>query len=294
MLKDPLFHFLLLGALVFGAWSALHPPEPAENPRTIVVDRAALLTFIQYRTRTFDEREAARRLDSWAPEVVDDLVNEFIREEALYRSAAEMGLDADDYVIRQRLVQKVEYMAEGVGQDVAAPPDAELEAWYASRRDEYVEPATVTFAHVFFSRARHGNEGAKRLAVSMLRQLNEDGVTFAAAPGFGERFAYHVNYVQRSREEVLSHFGDSMATSLFGLAADATRWQGPFESPHGAHLVLLTRSEPARYPPFADLRERILRDWLAEVSRQRKDAFIADVVNGFTVVRDPGLQASSP
>lgn len=294
MIKDPLLHFLLLGALVFGVWYALHPPEPADDPRTILVDRAALLTFIQYRTRSFDEREAARRLDSWAPEVVDDLVKEFIREEALHRSATEMGLDSDDYVIRQRLVQKVEYLAEGVGEDLAAPPETELEAWYASRRDDYVEPATVTFAHVFFSGARHGGEGAKQLAASMLRKLNDDGVTFAAAPGFGDRFAYHVNYVQRSREEVVSHFGERMATSLFALAADATRWQGPFESPHGAHLVLLTRSEPARYPPFADLRERILRDWLAEASRRRKDAFIADLVQGFTIIRDPDLQASSP
>ena len=290
MLKDPLFHFALLGALVFGAWHTLHPSAPSDEPRTIVVDRDALLTFIQYRSRSFDEPAAARRLDAWPPAVVEDLVNQYIREEALHRSAIEMGLDADDYVIRQRLVQKVEYMADGVGLELATPGEAELEAWYAARRGDYLEPATVTFTHVFFSTARHGRDGALGLAVSMRNTLNRERVTFEQAPGFGERFAYHVNYVQRSREAVASHFGDALAATLFSLAPDVSLWHGPFESPLGAHVVLLTRAEPERLPALADLRETVVRDWLAEAARARKDAFIADVVAGFTVIRDPDLQ----
>ncbi len=290
MLKDPLFHFALLGALIFGAWFVLNPTEGADDHRTIVVDRDALLTFIQYRTRSFDEAEAAQKLDGWPEPIVNDLVNDFIREEALYRSAEETGLDADDYVMRQRMVQKVEFMAEGVTEAVAAPDDAVLEAWYITRKQNYTQPAIITFTHVFFSRERHGEPGASDQADKALNALNRGQVSFQAAPAHGDRFPYHVNYVDRSFDEIFSHFGEAMATQLFALSPSESTWQGPFESSRGAHVVLVTRSSAAREHDFVEVRDQVLRDWIVDATRIRKDAFIDRVLNDFTVIRSPDLQ----
>jgi len=290
VLKDPLFHFIVLGALLFGAWAVLNPAESADDPRTIVVDREALLTFIQYRTRSFDESAAAEKFDAWPEAMLEDVIQDFIREEALYRSAVEMGLDADDYVMRQRMVQKVEFMAEGVAEDVVAPDDNQLEAWYSERKQNYAQAALITFAHVFFSSERRGEASATEEATQALEALNRARVPFAAAPSWGERFPYHVNYVDRGFEEIVSHFGETMAVELFSLEPRESTWQGPFSSTRGTHLILLIRSTPAREAAFAEVRDQVLRDWLVEATRARKDAFVQRVLDGFTVVRAPDLQ----
>jgi len=290
VLKDPLFHFIVLGALLFGAWMVLNPADPADDPHTIVVDREALLTFIQYRTRSFDESAAAEKFDAWPQALVEDVIQDFVREEALYRSAVDMGLEADDYVVRQRMVQKVEFMAEGVADEVVMPADGELEAWYSERKQNYAQGSTITFAHVFFADERHGRAGALKEATKALEALNREQVPFVEAPSWGERFPYHVNYADRGFDEIVSHFGEPMATELFSLEPSESAWQGPFTSTRGSHLVLLIRSTPAREASFAEVRDQVLRDWLADATRARKDAFVQRVLDGFTVVRSPDLQ----
>jgi hypothetical protein len=288
--RDPLVHFVVFGALLFGAWALFNPQDEAADPRTIVVDRAALLTFIQYRTRSFDAEAAAHKLDNWPPEVVRDLVNDFIREEALHRSARAMGLDADDYVIRQRLVQKVEYMAEGIAGEITPPDEEVLAAWYVGRVKEYVQPETVTFTHVFVAADRHGADAARLEVDRLLQVLNRDAVPFEKATAFGDRYAYHVNYVEKGREEIVSHFGEAMAAAVFALKPDTRVWQGPLESALGFHAVLITRHAQARTPALEEVRSQVLNDWRAEAMRERRDAFVDRVIADFSIVRAPEFE----
>ena len=104
LLRDPLTHFVTVGGLVFVAFYIVGKDEIAD-PKTVVVDRAALLTFVQYRSKVF--------VDGLSEAELKTLIDDFVREEVLHREARAMGLDANDYIIRRRLVQKVEFIAKG-------------------------------------------------------------------------------------------------------------------------------------------------------------------------------------
>ena len=69
-----------------------------------MVDRDALLTFIQYRSKAFELSLAAQRLDGMTTKEREQLTRDFIREEALYREASTLGMTDNDYVIRRRTV----------------------------------------------------------------------------------------------------------------------------------------------------------------------------------------------
>jgi len=293
LLTDPLFHFILLGAALFGVWNYLHPGRADDDPNTIRVDRAALLEFIQLRMRAFDDADAQARLASFSPEALADVVSAYVREEALYRSAQALGLGADDYVIKQRLVQKMEYMAEGMAGEPAIPSDTVLCDFYQRHQEEYIEPAQISFTHVFFSASRHGEEKAAELAADALIELNLRHVPLTGATGFGERFPYQVNYVERTRDDVAGHFGPEMTDGLFKLEPNGGQWHGVYTSSFGKHLVLLTKSVSARVPEFTEVRSQVLQDFRAEQLREHKAGFIKRIIGEYRIDLDADLQPAA-
>ena len=112
ILHEPLLHFALLGAAVFAAYLALHPTA-ASDERTIVVDRGHLLNFMQNRAKAFDRPHFAEVLDTMSPSALDDLIKDYVREEAMYREAKSLKLEDRDYVARRRLVQQLEIITRG-------------------------------------------------------------------------------------------------------------------------------------------------------------------------------------
>ncbi len=83
--------------------------EAAYDSKVIDVDREALLTFVQYRSRAFQPQAAATRLDGMSEEEVERLVRDYVREEALHREALALGMDKNDYVIKRRMIQSIEF-----------------------------------------------------------------------------------------------------------------------------------------------------------------------------------------
>jgi hypothetical protein len=121
LLREPLLHFLLLGALLFAFDAALReapPPVDVIRITNAEIDRLRTQWTNQYRRPP-------------APAELHGLVHAGVREEVLYREALAMGLDEDDSVVRRRLAQKLEFLIE----DLAAarePSEAELSALRAA------------------------------------------------------------------------------------------------------------------------------------------------------------------
>ena len=99
LITEPLVHFLVLGLGLFGLFELVASDEAAFDSRVIDVDREALLTFVQYRSRAFQPEIAAARLDSMPEDELVRLINDYVREEALHRDAKSLGVDKNDYVI---------------------------------------------------------------------------------------------------------------------------------------------------------------------------------------------------
>ena len=187
--RDPLVQFLLIGGALFGAYGVLGSAPDGNESKRIVVSRDALLTFVQYRANAFQFDLFDQGLDELTLAERGVLVDEYVREEALYREALAMGLDQGDYVIRQRLIQRLDFLLES-GIETEDVGRAELVEFYTEFNADYWEPPVYTFAHVFFNAERRGDEEAREGAIQMLTELNERGVPFSGAPGLGDRPLY--------------------------------------------------------------------------------------------------------
>ncbi len=287
--RQPLVVFLLCGVGLFFLYDLVAGDEGSAQSE-IRVNRESLLTFLQYRAKRFDANWAAAYLDSLDQKALEAVIDQFVREEALYREAQLLQLARDDYIIKQRLIQKVEYIAEAVSERVAEISEDELAAYFNENREKYGIEAVMTFTHIFFDSGGRGEEEAKRLAEQQYNKLQSEPVSFDQAGRYGDRFLYHTNYVARSHDFVASHFGGPMANALFQLPADITRWRGPFRSNYGYHLVLVSESQPARMPALEEVAARVKEDLIREKKRQMTSSAIDAIVATYRVERDEQLQ----
>ncbi len=305
VLRAPLLRFLALGAAIYlavlwlgpdrnrGIGSAGGSGEDRSSARlqdrAIRVDRDALLAFVQIRTQEPSAAATAAAFDALDAEGRQLWIDRFVREEALVREARSLGLDRDDDLIRRRLVQKMEFLTEGAVRSRHAPSEEEVAAYYRDQAAALRVPASMTFAHVFVR--GHGPEARAR-AESLGASLEERGLGFVDSLPEGDRFLYNRHYVDRTLDEVRSHFGEEMAETLSRIEPDASHWQGPFESKHGWHLVLLTQREQGRLPPLAEVAARLRQDLDRERAEQALEDTLRAVVSGYRVEVDPELDSS--
>ena len=226
------------------------------------------------------------------PAELQFVIDSYVREEALYREALRLGFGEGDYVIRRRLAQNVEFMADGAASALPPLGEAALRDHFESRPEDYRQPPSLTLTHVYFDTSRRGAAQAREAAHQALARLRAESTGFNAAAGLGDAFLYHRNYVESSRADLAGHFGETMAGALFDLEPAA--WQGPLRSPYGLHLVLIATRSEGGLPAFEEVRQRVRAD--AEQARRREftAARIGEIVGAYRVTADPLLIGRSP
>jgi parvulin-like peptidyl-prolyl isomerase len=283
LIREPLVHFLAIGIGLFVLYEFVAPADTNLDSKTIVVDRNTLLTFIQFRSKAFNPEVAAERLDALSEPELELLVDDFVREEALHREALALGMDQNDYVIKQRLIQSLQFITNGFVTSAVDVTDDEVAAYYEENRDDYYVDPYVTFTHVYFSGDRNGAEQARALAEAKLEELNREGVPFAESMRHGERFLYNVNYVERTEDFIASHFGTPMAEKVFALEPDSQHWHGPIESAYGQHLVMLTKLTEGVYPPLEEIEAAVREDALRLAIIRANDKAVQAIVDTYDI-----------
>ena len=278
LLKEPLVQFLLITLVLLGGERWINAEDYAYDQYLIQIDDQQLLQFMQLRAKTFRPDQAEAALAALSAEERQRLVDDYARDEVLFREAMALNLDNNDQIIRRRLIQKMDYLAQGFYDQVAPLTEQDLRQFYAERRQDYKKAAEATFTHVFISTEKRLSADAKALAETLLTQLNSQLVPFENASRHGERFLYNRNYVNREDDEVASHFGQPFQRALFDLSA-SEQWQGPLQSTYGWHLVLLVKSTEAYIPEFDAVSSSVFADAQRqqqfEVKRQAIDKLMA-------------------
>ena len=283
LLREPLVHFLAIGIGLFVLFDLVAPEESSLDSKTIVVDRDALLTFVQFRSKAFNPEVAAARLDALSDAELSMMIDDYVREEALHREALALGMDQNDYVIKQRLIQSLQFITNGFVSAAVDVSDEEIADYYEANRDDYYVDPYATFTHVYFSSDRHGREQARQLAEAKLAELNDANVAFSESTRHGDRFLYNVNYVERTEDFVGSHFGRPMAAAVFELEPDDETWYGPLESAYGYHLVMLTKRTEGLYPPLDDIADAVREDALRIKLDEQNDRAVQAIVDTYDV-----------
>lgn len=241
LLREPLLHFLVIGAALFGVFHlAGADDEPA--PGEIVVSAGQIASMEAIFRRTWQRPPTAKEMDA--------LVGDYIRDEVLYREGVAMGLDRDDAVVRRRIRQKMEFVADLVAD--AEPTDAELKAIVADHPARFRDEPRFSFSHVYFQASPEGAE--------LERVLQALKAGTADASEAGAPFMAGSDFWGLGRSEVARAFGESFAAWIDRSGSDD--WEGPVTSAYGVHLVRVSERVDARERPFEDVREAARREWL--------------------------------
>ena len=283
LLREPLLHFIVAGVVLFTAFNLLEDDSAAMDSDTVVVDRRALLTFLQYRANAFDPETFGAALDAMTDAELEEVIDAYVEEEILYRESRELGLEQSDNIIRQRMVQKMTFLLGDLTTQEPSTDREALEAWFAANIDSYAVQPWVTFTHVFFDASRHGSDEALELAEASLRELNETGALFNDAPQHGDGFPFLRNYVERTLEYVAGHFGYEFVAALSELTPSASLWQGPIPSAYGQHLVLLTESRQRELPDLDDVLADVERDLAEQRSLEAMEAMMRQIRERYEV-----------
>lgn len=251
-LREPLLHFLLIGAVLFAVYLAMNPTsEEASSSHEIVLSEDDLMQIaIGWRAQGRAEPSA---------EQMRSLIDARVREEVLYREALAMGMEKDDTIVRRRLAQKMEFLLEDASRIEDPAPDV-LRTWYAAHADQFAREPRVTLRHLYFSPDVRGAQ-AQADAARALQRLEGAGAD-VSAESFGDPFMYQDRYPDRSVDQLAGVFGPAFAEAVVTLPAK--RWGGPVQSGYGWHLVYLEEVVPGRTPAFDEVEPEVRDAWIEE------------------------------
>ena len=255
LLKQPLLWFLAIGLALFIADSRIPENRDEIVITTALRDRLATLWTTQTGL-VATEAELNSLLDNW------------LKEEVLYREALRLGLDQEDSIVRRRLVQKLGFIAES--ETIPTPEQGELEAFYRENVDDYTLPVRYSFRHLYFQQLA--------TAENALARINEG----AAAQEFGEPTMLNPAYAYRSALDLNATFGAGFDGQLATLTAGS--WQGPVQSGFGFHLVWIDTIHPSEVTPLEGIRQQVLQDFQRARQLQARDAYVENLLDEYTIV----------
>ena len=241
-LREPVWHFVVLGAGVFALHRAMAPELSARRIAVTANVRRALLA------------EHAQRYGAPpTPAQAQALIERWLDDEVRVREAQVLGLDREDLIVRRRLIQKMDFLLEDTT-PLARATDADLQAWLVARPVQYALPERVSFEHVFAGTERHPTDAAA-VVVAWRTALVEG----ASAATLGDPFLRGRIFSRQTPLEVSGILGAEFATAVAGLPVGS--WSEPIRSSYGWHTVRLSERIGGRPAELGDVRAVVERDW---------------------------------
>ena len=272
-LHEPLFHFLLLGALLFAFYSWSNKDTSANDDSTmdtIVLTQAEVAQLsnrwekTHFRLPTVEEKQ--------------ELIDKAIYTKVMYKEALKMGLDKNDLIIRRRLAQKMEFLSEDMAQ-LIEPTDEELVAYMHEHADLFTTNTKVSFLQVYIDPNKHKGTLDKVLdeRLTQLRQLDTNN----SLEKLSDAFMFPIENKQLSKEEVIRDFGKIFADTLFTL--DEKVWQKAIKSSYGLHFVFISKKQKGKLPVFEDVRFTLYNKWMDAQREETNKLFYDNFKKGYKI-----------
>lgn len=279
-LREPLLHFLLLGAALF-AWYEWRGGGGGPGSTRIVVGSGQIEHLVAGFTRTWQRPPTETELKG--------LVDDWVREEIASREAMAMGLDRDDTVIRRRLRQKLEFLVEDAAGAVP-PSEEELAAWLESHAADYAVAPEIALLQVFVNTERRGAAAAAE-AERILAELRRRGEAGSIAE-LGDTSMLPQEMSRAPQEQISRVFGEAFAEAV--AKAEVGRWVGPVPSVFGLHLVFVRERREARRPELDEVRAQVERDAVSAARRDELAERYAALLAKYTVVIESQPPEAAP
>ncbi len=272
ILREPLVHFMFIGAVIYLLYAVFAEPAAEETDKTIVVSAGE----IEWMQTAWQKRWNRPPTDA----EFDGLIQQYIKETVLYREALTMGLNKHDIVIRRRLAQKLEFLARDLV-SLTPPTEEELQTYFTEHQDRYQDPVRFTFTQVFIDPDKRGDatlDDAEKIKATLMAQGN----VIDDAGALGDDFMLQNYYPENDQADIQKLFGSGFAESLAELSIG--HWHGPVLSGYGVHLVYVHSIIEPPAAVFAEVRERVVQDWKTEKGEALNKQFYDSLREQYTIV----------
>lgn len=254
--REPLLHFVLIGAVLFGIDHLL-------NRRTGDANEIVISAEVEEEARQLFK---ARRGQDPNAEEMAALRKVWLDNEVLYREGLALQLDKGDTAIRERVIFKALSVVDG-GTKLPPVNDELLRDWFEKRRAKYDEPARFDFQEAVLE----GNASETALR-AFVEQLNN------GTPG-DARAGLRV-FKGRPHSNLTQSYGEEFAKAL--ESATPGQWHA-LKSRDGWHAVRLDGTTAARPASFDSLRGVVLQDWTDATLAEQRSAAVAALAKKYTI-----------
>ena len=269
LLREPLVHFLLLGSVLFLAYSFL-PKRLSNEPGKILITQGQLVSM--------RDAFATSRQRQPTQEEFDGLIRDRIREEVFYQEALALGLDKDDIIIRRRLQQKMEFIANDVSIPVD-PGDAALSDFMMKHPELFHEEIKFSFRQIYLNPQLRGNN-LKQDMSGLVSELNKSN----GKDNFrkmGDASLLPPEMLDVNSSEVTNQFGEEFTKQLSKLPIGT--WVGPVTSTYGVHILCVGKINQEGVPALADIRDVVIREWDVAFQQQANEKFYQELLKNYTI-----------
>jgi hypothetical protein len=272
-LREPLLHFLLIGLVLFGFYAYTNRGRGRSgSPRQIVLSLDQLRTMEAYFESQWHRRPTSEEFQA--------MVEDEVKQEVLYREGLVMGLDKNDTIVKRRMAQKVQFLAEDVA-TAHEPSTAELKAWFEKNADKFALPSRYSFRHIYFSPDKRGTNAHDDAAKALTRIAGQPENS-PLIPSVADRFMFQDYYGDRTPSAIAKEFGPQFAVALEKVKPGS--WEGPIESGYGWHLVFVDTVIPGRVPAFEEIESEVKTAWLGEQKAQAREKAYKSLRSKYTVL----------
>jgi hypothetical protein len=263
------------------ALHSLAGKRSAEAPEKIVVSASRIANLGDGFARTWRQPPSEQELQG--------LIEDYVRDEVFYREGRAAGLDRDDVIIRRRVRQKMEFLAEDMS--APEPSDEQLAAAYlASNPERFRAEDQITFHQVFLSATRRANtiESDSKQVGSVLARA--DGALDVTV--LGDPFLLGEEFSGVSPSKLTSIFGEDFSKQM--AAMETGRWQGPISSGFGQHFVFIGERISGGSPLLDVVRPAVRREWANAQRVEAERKLYASLRERYEIVVEaPSAKAAS-
>ena len=256
LLKEPLLHFLLLGAALFYFYTLLGDNQASDNEITLSAAKIVQLKYSFEKTR---QRPPSQ-------EEFDALVSNYFKEQVAYQKGKELGLLDGDSIIQKRIQQKLEFMVEDRVASIE-PNEEQLTLFLAKYREEYRKEQLFSFVQLYFNPQLHDDiMDNMQTTVSKIKSLTDSEQSQENLLALSDNIYLEFEYKNMPFSQVARYFGSNFADAL--VTMETGKWLLNVKSGYGVHIVKLKTKQGGELQPLAAVRDQVKQAWLNEQRKQ--------------------------
>jgi len=264
-LKEPLVHFLVLGALIFGYYYLFNSDSESEN--AIVVDDAEYDYLLSLWKNQWKREPNEQDIKAF--------LDQYLQREVFYKEALSLGLDHNDIIVKRRLAQKMEAVSNDLNAMLKPPTDADLKAFYNANDSLFLFPPSYSFRQVLFTNIE---PNWQRELLSTLTAL-KSGQEIPASRKL--KLSISNEWKKSPLNEIDQAFGDEFASKLDSLPLN--EWVGPISSGFGQHLVFISEKKDSQLADFEIVKSYVEKEYEYQMELEMQEQLYRDLLEKYQV-----------